>query len=78
MVVFLRRRPKPANMVDACKALEKANAFPASRAYPNSAHAGRVSMKFEITGMFGHVGADVDPNHMDASVVLSIAQWING
>ncbi|MGO4316340.1 hypothetical protein AB4Z23_10440 [Agrobacterium sp. MCAB5] len=24
----------------------------------------------------GHVGADVDPNHMDASVVFSMCQWI--
>jgi hypothetical protein len=24
----------------------------------------------------GHVGADVDPNHMDATVVLSISKWV--
>jgi hypothetical protein len=26
----------------------------------------------------GHVGADVDPNHTDASVVLSMAKWMIG
>lgn len=66
---------KPANMVDACKALEKAAGFPRSI---------RIQMPRMLVALYeirnnrnvGHVGADVDPNHMDASVVVSMSQWI--
>lgn len=66
---------KPSNMVDACKALEKATSFPRSV---------RIQIPRIIVALYeirnnrnvGHVGADVDPNHMDASVVLSMSQWM--
>ncbi|MBL0767829.1 hypothetical protein JI743_03320 [Sphingopyxis sp. DHUNG17] len=72
---FPSRPSKPRNMVDACRAFENETAFPRS-------------VRFQIPKMLislyevrnnrnvGHVGADVDPNHMDATVVLSITQWI--
>jgi hypothetical protein len=67
---------KPPNMVDACKALEKA-----------PGHVPR-SLAIQVPRMLvalyeirnnrgvGHVGGDVDPNHMDATVVLSCVKWI--
>lgn len=66
---------KPSNMLDACKALEKATGFPRSI---------RIQIPRMLVALYeirnnrnvGHVGADVDPNHMDASVVLSMSQWI--
>lgn len=72
---FPPRPSKPKNMVDACRAFENETSFPRS-------------VRFQIPKMLislyevrnnrnvGHVGADVDPNHMDASVVLSMTQWI--
>jgi len=68
---------KPKNMVDACKNLEQANGAIFSR-----------SVRIEIPRMLialyeirnnrgvGHVGGDVDPNHMDAVVVVNMAKWI--
>lgn len=68
---------KPKNMVAACNLLAEAGDFPRS-------------VKIQIPRLLialyeirnnrnvGHVGADVDPNHMDAAVVLSLAKWIMG
>ena len=65
---------KPGNMVDACRALEKESA-------PRS-------IKIQIPRMalalyevrnnrgVGHVGGDIDPNHMDATCVLQMSKWI--
>lgn len=65
---------KPKNMVDACRGLEQAS--------------GVRSVKIQIPRMLialyeirnnrnvGHVGADVDPSHMDATLVLSMVDWI--
>jgi hypothetical protein len=61
-------------MVDACRALENATAFPRSV---------RIQIPRMLLALYeirnnrnaGHVGADVDPNHMDTSVVLSMAKW---
>lgn len=66
---------KPANMVEACRALEKNGHVPRSfqilipRLLP---------ALYEIRNNrgVGHVGGDVDPNHMDAVAVLSIANWV--
>ena len=67
---------KPTNMVVACNAMEKAGA-----------HFNR-SIRIQIPRMLialyevrnnrgvGHVGSDVDPNHMDALVVLHISKWV--
>lgn len=70
------RASKPRNMVDASRALEK-----------ESASAPR-SIKIQIPRMalalyevrnnrgVGHVGGDIDPNHMDATCVLQMSKWI--
>lgn len=70
------RAKKPANMVDACRKLEQ-----------EAASAPR-SIKIQIPRMLialyeirnnrnvGHVGGDVDPNHMDAMCVLQMSKWV--
>lgn len=66
---------KPGNMVDACNAFASAGAFP---------RAIRIQIPRMLTALYeirnnrnvGHVGADVDPNHMDATVVYSMVKWI--
>ena len=66
---------KPSNMVDACRSLEKATEFPRSV---------RIQMPRVLVALYeirnnrnvGHVGADVDPNHMDAALVLAMAKWL--
>jgi hypothetical protein len=70
---------KPANMRDACTALENR---------PNSGKPGDRSLRILIARMLpplyeirnnrgvGHVGGDVDPNLMDATAVYSNASWI--
>jgi len=66
---------KPINFVDACRALESNTSNPRSfqilipRILP---------ALYDIRNNrgVGHVGGDVDPNHIDASAVLSIASWI--
>ena len=70
------RATKPKNMVLACQQLEQ-----------QAVHAPR-SIKIQIPRMLialyeirnnrnvGHVGGDVDPNHMDAMCVLQMAKWV--
>ncbi len=68
---------KPANMLDACKALEQAD----SSLFPRSV---RIQIPRMIVALYevrnnrgvGHVGGDVDPNAMDATCVLYMAKWI--
>jgi len=67
---------KPANMVDACKDLERAGAQ-----VPRSV---RIQIPRMIVALYeirnnrgvGHAGGDIDPNRMDAMVVISMAKWI--
>jgi len=67
---------KPSNMAQACMDLAKAD----SR-FPRSV---RIQIPRMLIALYeirnnrgvGHVGGDVDPNHMDATVVLAMAQWI--
>jgi hypothetical protein len=71
---------KPANMVDACRALEGRPA--------NPARVGDRSLRILIPRLLpvlyeirnnrnvGHVGAEVNPNHADAEAVLSMASWV--
>lgn len=67
---------KPKNMVDACKALENAGAH-----LPRSL---RVQIPRVLVALYeirnkrgvGHVGGDVDPNHMDATVVVAMSKWV--
>ena len=66
---------KPSNFVEACKKLESNSAVPRSfqilipRLLP---------ALYEIRNNrnVGHIGGDVDPNHMDAVAVLSMCNWI--
>ncbi len=68
---------KPGNFVLACRALENNAKVPRSfqilipRMLP---------ALYEVRNnrSVGHVGGDVDPNHMDAVAVLSMCNWIMG
>jgi hypothetical protein len=68
---------KPRDMLRACQALEQAAATTASRSV-------RVQIPRMLVALYeirnnrnvGHVGGDVDPNHMDALVVLQVAKWL--
>lgn len=69
------RASKPANMVAACQALEKHTQAPRSI---------RIQIPRMLVALYeirnnrnvGHVGGDVDPNHMDALCVLQMAKWV--
>lgn len=71
------RASKPRNMVDACKALENAD----SSRFPRSV---RIQLPRLLVALYeirnnrgvGHVGGDVDPNGMDAKLVLEASKWI--
>jgi hypothetical protein len=67
---------KPRNMYDACLAIERdGTAFP---------RAIRIQIPRMLVALYeirnnrgvGHVGGDVDPNAMDARVVVEMAKWI--
>lgn len=68
---------KPKNMLKDCLALENTPATAAPRSI-------RIQIPRVIIGLYeirnnrnvGHVGGDVDPNHMDAVYVLQAAKWI--
>lgn len=72
---FAAKPFKPRNMVDACRELEKAT---------SASRSARIQIPKMLIALYevrnnrnvGHVGGDVDPNHMDASVVLGMTQWI--
>lgn len=75
---YLSKSTKPSNMVDACRALEQA---------PTSfSRSVRIQIPRMLVALYevrnnrgvGHVGGDVDPNHMDATWVLETAKWIVG
>lgn len=66
---------KPRNMVDACRRLEQASGFPRSI---------RIQIPRMLIALYeirnnrsvGHVGSEVDPNHMDAAAVVAMTKWI--
>ncbi len=72
---FSPKPNKPKDMPTACKQLENQSGLPRSfqilipRLLP---------ALYEVRNHrgVGHVGGDVDPNHMDATLVLSIVNWI--
>jgi hypothetical protein len=72
---FPAKSMKPTNMVDACRALEQAAGHPRSI---------RIQIPRMLLALYeirnnrgvGHVGGDVDPNHMDAACVLEMSKWI--
>jgi hypothetical protein len=67
---------KPANFSAACAALEKAA--------PSFGRSVRLLIPRVLIALYdirnsrsvGHIGGDVDPNHMDALVVLHMAKWV--
>jgi hypothetical protein len=73
---FPNRAKKPRNMVVACQRLET-EAVAAPRSI-------RIQIPRMVIALYeirnnrnvGHVGGDVDPNHMDAVCVLQMAKWI--
>ncbi len=75
--VFPARTTKPKNMVLACQGLERASDPPFSRSV-------RIQIPRMIMALYeirnnrgvGHVGGDVNPNHMDAVAVLYMSKWI--
>jgi hypothetical protein len=77
---FPPKPAKPANMVDACRALEKVPPV-ATRLGDRSL---RILIPRMLTALYeirnnrnvGHVGGEVDPNHLDATAVLSMASWV--
>jgi len=71
------RAAKPKNMLEACQALEQVDAKKAPRAV-------RVQIPRMLSALYevrnnrgvGHVGGDVDPNLMDARMVVETAKWV--
>lgn len=67
---------KPANMVDACRALEQAA--------PSFSRSIRIQIPRMLIVLYevrsnrgvGHSGGDVNPNHMDAVAVLYMSKWL--
>jgi hypothetical protein len=72
---FPPRAEKPKDMVAACKALEQHTSAPRSV---------RIQIPRMVVALYeirnnrsvGHLGGDVDPNHMDAVCVLQISRWV--
>jgi hypothetical protein len=68
---------KPKNMLDACQAFEKADL----KVFPRAV---RIQIPRMLIALYeirnnrgvGHVGGDVDPNHMDSKVVVEMAKWV--
>lgn len=71
---FPAKPSKPRNMLAACQELEKCT---------NISRSARIQIPRILIALYeirnnrnvGHVGADVDPNHMDATLVLSMSKW---
>lgn len=74
---FSPKPKKPANMIDACRDLEKADPNLFSRSV-------RIHIPRTLIALYevrnnrgvGHAGGDVNPNHMDSAYVLTAAKWI--
>ena len=74
---FSPRPLKPQNFLDACRTLEQGDAAKFSRSV-------RIQIPRMLIALYeirnnrgvGHVGGDIDPNHMDAIAVLSMSKWI--
>jgi len=69
------RASKPPDLIGKCRALESETSAPRSI---------RVQIPRVLGGVYeirnnrgvGHVGGDVDPNHMDAVLVLQTSKWV--
>lgn len=73
---FPNKPSKPRNMVDACRELENESA--------TKSRAIRIQIPRMLLALYeirnsrgvGHVGGDVDPNHMDATCVMEMSKWL--
>jgi hypothetical protein len=77
---FPANAAKPSNMLAACQALERQS--------PDPTRVGDRSLRVLIPRLLpvlyeirnnrgvGHVGGDVDPNHLDAEAVQAMASWV--
>jgi len=74
---YLPKPSKPANFAEACKKLENNKLAHVPRSFqiliPRILPA---LNEIRNNRNVGHVGGDVDPNHMDSMMVLSMANWI--
>jgi hypothetical protein len=76
---YATRPSKPPNMLDVCREIEKL-----TRTGKPGDHSLRILIPRLLPALYdirnnrgvGHVGGDVDPNLMDATVVYSMASWI--
>jgi hypothetical protein len=72
---YAARSSKPRNILDACRALEHR---------PWNERSVKIQIPRMIAALYeirnnrgvGHAGGDVDPNHMDATVVLYMSKWL--
>lgn len=74
---FPPKPQKPKSMYDACRALEQVDSAIFSRSV--RIHIPRMLVAlYEVRNNrnVGHVGGDVDPNHMDSVYVLYTSKWI--
>jgi hypothetical protein len=75
--VYPKKASKPRNMVLACQQLEQGTTAATDRSI-------RIQIPRMLVALYeirnnrnvGHVGGDVDPNHMDAVCVLQMAKWV--
>lgn len=76
---YAKKSTKPKNMIDACRDFEQASSSSFSRSVRIQIPRMLMSL-YEIRNNrgVGHVGGDVDPNHMDAVCVLQMSKWILG
>lgn len=73
---YPQRSSKPSNMVQACQALE--------RNYAQAVRSARIQIPRMLVALYeirnnrgvGHAGGDVNPNQMDATVVLYMSKWL--
>ncbi len=73
---FPKKSSKPRNIVEACRSLENA-----AVTFPRSV---RIQIPRMMIALYeirnnrgvGHVGGDVDPNHMDATCVVEMSKWL--
>ncbi|WP_314325751.1 hypothetical protein [Paenarthrobacter ilicis] len=73
---YADRSSKPRNMVQACQSLEQK--------YPQAVRSARIQIPRMLVALYairnnrgvGHAGGDVDPNQMDATVVLYMSKWL--
>lgn len=67
---------KPKNMVDACKALEHAGATFSRSVKIQIPRILIATYELRNNRAIGHVGGEVDPNHMDAEFFLRSGKWM--